>query len=117
MSEASKIIQAKVDKEFNRQVGGLAKEITDKIIKQRDHFRGYDSSEYLLKCDFEDIFNEHSTVSQYGSPPTVKLKALIEALIIREVEESGKEKIAKNLVAKIEQFFEEGDTESLRNIN
>lgn len=107
MSEASKIIQTKVDKEFNRQVDALAKEITDKIIKQRDHFRGYDSSEYLLKHDFEDIFNEHSTVSQYGSPPTVKLKALIQALITRRVEESGKEKIAKNLVGKIEQFFNE----------
>jgi hypothetical protein len=110
MKEASKIIQTKVNKEFNRQVDALSTEITDKIIKQRNHFRGYDSSEYLLKCDFEDIFNEHSIVSQYGSPPTVKLKALIEALITRKVEEFGKEKIAKNLVAKIEQFFEEADS-------
>ena len=81
MSEASKIIQAKVDKEFNRQVGELTTEIADKIIRQRNSFRGYDSSEYLLKCDFEDIFNEHSTVSQYGSPPKVKLEALIQVLI------------------------------------
>lgn len=110
MSEASKIIQTKVNNEFNRQVDELTNEVTDKIIKQRDRFRGYDSSEYLLKCDFEDIFNECSAVSQYGSPPTVKLELLIKALIIRNVEESGKEKIAKSLVAKIEQFFEEGDT-------
>ena len=110
MSEASKIIQTKVDNEFNRKVNDLTEEVTDKIIKQRHHFRGYDSSEYLLKCDFEQLFHEHSTVSQYGSPPTLKLKALIQALIIRKVEESGKEKIAKSLVAKIEQFFEEGDT-------
>jgi len=110
MSEASKIIQNKVDKEFNRQVDDLTEEVTDKIIKQRNLFRGYDSSEYLLKCDYEDIFNENCTVSQYGSPPTLKLKALIQALIIRKVEESGKEKIAKSLVAKIEQFFDEADT-------
>ena len=37
-------------------------------------------------------------------------EALIQALITRRVAESGKEKIAKRLVAKIEQFFEEGDT-------
>lgn len=107
MSEASKIIQTKVDKEFNRQVGELAKEVTDKIIKQRDHFRGYNSGEYLLKRDFEAIFSKHATCSQYGSPLTLKLRKLITVLITKDVEESGKEKIAKNLVGKIEQFFNE----------
>jgi len=112
MSEASKIIQTKVNNEFNRQVDEVAKEVTDKIIKQRDHFRGYDSSssEYLLKRDLEDIFIGYASSSQYNSPLTLKLKTLIRVLITRKVEESGKEKIAKNLVAKIEQFFEEGDT-------
>lgn len=110
MSEASKIIQAKVDKEFNRQVGELAKEVTDKIIKQRDHFRGYNSGEYLIKRDFDEIFSKHATCSQYGSPLTLYLRKLITVLITRDVEESGKERIAQSLVAKIEQFFEEGDT-------
>ena len=110
MSEASKIIQTKVNKEFNRQVGELATEITDKIVKQRNHFRGYtmsSSDTYLHKDDYTAIFNEHATCSQYGSPPTLKLETLIKALITKDVEVSGKEKIAKNLVSKIEQFFTE----------
>jgi len=110
MKEASKIIQTKVNNEFNRQVDNLAKEVTDKIIKQRDLFRGYDSSEYFLKRDLDEIFNEHATCKQYGSPLTLRLSKLITVLITRGVEESGKEKIAKSLVAKIEQFFEEGDS-------
>ena len=110
MSEASKIIQTKVNNEFNRQVDDLAKEVTDKIIKQRDLFRGYDSSEYFLKRDLDEIFSENASCSQYGSPLTLKLGKLITALITRKVEESGKERIAKSLVEKIEQFFEEGDS-------
>lgn len=109
MSEASKIIQTKVNNEFDRQVDELTNEVTDKIIKQRDLFRGYDSTEYLLKRDLEQIFQENASSSQYNSPLTLKLKTLIKVLITRKVEESGKEKIAKRLVAKIEQFFEEGD--------
>ena len=110
MKEANKIIQTKVNNEFNRQVDNLAKEVTDKITKQRDHFRGYDSKEYFHKRDLDEIFIEHASCSQYGSPLTLRLGELITVLITRGVEESGKEKIAKSLVEKIEQFFKEEDS-------
>ena len=90
MSEASKIIQTKVNNEFNRQVDELAEEVTDKIIKQRDLFRGYDSSEYFLKRDLDEIFSENASCSQYGSPPILKLGKLITALITRVPSTSGR---------------------------
>lgn len=111
MSEASKIIQTKVNNEFNRQVDDLAKEVTDKIDTARERFKGYStrSDTYLVKAEFLKIFDEHASSSQYNSPLTLKLNTLIKALITKDVEESGKEIIAKSLVAKIERFFEEGD--------
>jgi hypothetical protein len=41
---------------------------------------------------------------------TLTLKDLITAIIVKDVEQSGKEKIASNLVGKIEQFFKEEDS-------
>ena len=64
----------------------------------------------LFKNDLEEIFEENASSSQYGSPVTLKLKNLITVLITRGVEKSGKEKIARNLVGKIEQFFKEEDS-------
>jgi hypothetical protein len=111
MSEASKIIQVRVDTEFKRQVDNLSQEITEKIVKKKDHFRGYTVNDItLFKSDLEEIFEENASSSQYGSPVTLKLKNLITVLITRGVEKSGKEKIARNLVGKIEQFFKEEDS-------
>ena len=111
MSEASKIIQVRVDTEFKRQVDSLSHEITDKIKSKKDHFRGYTVNDItLFKSDLEEIFEENASSNQYGSPCTLKLKNLITVLITRGVEKSGKEKIARNLVGKIEQFFKEEDS-------
>jgi hypothetical protein len=110
MSEASKIIQVRVDTEFKRQVENLSDEITKKIKSKKDHFRGYTVNDItLFKSDMEEIFEENASSSQYNSPCTLKLKNLITVLITRGVEKSGKEKIARNLVGKIEQFFKEED--------
>jgi hypothetical protein len=111
MSEASKIIQGRVNNEFNRQVENLTEEITKKILDKKEQFRGYDSScdKYFFKRDLEKIFEENASSSQYGSPMTLTLKDLITAIIVKDVEQSGKEKIASNLVGKIEQFFKEED--------
>jgi hypothetical protein len=111
MSEASKIIQGRVNTEFKRQVENLTEEITKKILDKKEQFRGYDSScdKYFFKRDLEKIFEENASSSQYGSPMTLTLKDLITAIIVKDVEQSGKEKIASNLVGKIEQFFKEED--------
>lgn len=112
MSEASKIIQGRVNNEFNRQVESLSDEITKKILGKKEHFRGYDSScdKYFFKRDLEKIFDENASSSQYGSPCTLKLKDLITAIIVKDAEKSGKERIAASLVGKIEQFFKEEDS-------
>tara|TARA_Y100000389_G_scaffold21415_1_gene18410 strand:- start:2094 stop:2432 length:339 start_codon:yes stop_codon:yes gene_type:complete len=111
MSEASKIIQVRVNTEFKRQVDSLTQEITDKIVDKKNHFRGYTVTDVrFFKNDLEEIFSENANSSQYGSPCTLKLRDLIAILITRGVEVSGKEKIAKNLVGKIEQFFKEEDS-------
>ena len=112
MSEASKIIQGRVNNEFNRQVESLSDEITKKILGKKEQFRGYDSScdKYLLRRDLEEIFDENASSSQYGSPCTLKLKDLITAIIVKDAEKDGKERIAASLVGKIEQFFKEEDS-------
>jgi len=111
MSEASKIIQVRVNTEFKRQVDNLSQEITDKIVDKKNHLRGYTVNDVkFFKRDLEEIFSENASNSQYNSPMTLKLKDLITILITRGVEKSGKEKIARNLVGKIEQFFKEEDS-------
>lgn len=111
MSEASEIIQVRVNTEFKRQVDNLSQEITDKIVDKKNHFRGYTVNDIkFFKSDLEEIFSENASSNQYGSPCTLKLKDLITALITSGVEKSGKEKIARNLVGKIEQFFKEEDS-------
>ncbi len=111
MSEASKIIQVRVNTEFKRQVDNLSQEITDKIVDKKNHLRGYTVNDVkFFKRDLEEIFSENASSSQYNSPMTLKLKDLITILITRGVEKSGKEKIARNLVGKIEQFFKEEDS-------
>ena len=112
MSEASKIIQGRVNTEFKRQVEDLTDEITSKILNKKEQFRGYDSSgdKYFFKRDLEKIFEENASSSQYGSPMTLKLKDLITAIIVKGAEKDGKERIAASLVGKIEQFFKEEDS-------
>lgn len=111
MSEASKIIQVRVNTEFKRQVDNLSQEITDKIVDKKNHLRGYTVNDVkFFKRDLEEIFSENASSSQYNSPMTLKLKDLITALIVKDAEKSGKERIAASLVGKIEQFFKEEDS-------
>ena len=107
--KAEDVIQKKVDAYFKAEVDQLAKEVNDLIMAKRDKFKGYtmDSSKNLLKRDILEMWDSKATVKQYGSPETCRMESFIKAMIIHGVEDSGKEKIAKKLLSKIEQFFEE----------
>ena len=107
--KAEDVIQKKVDAYFKAEVDQLAKEVNDLIMVKRDKFKGYsmDSSKNLLKRDILEMWDSKASVSQYGSPETCRMELFIRAMITHGVEDNGKEKIAKKLLSKIEQFFEE----------
>lgn len=107
--KAEDVIQKKVDAYFKAEVDQLAKEVNDLIMAKRDKFKGYtmDSSKNLLKRDILEMWDSKASVSQYGSPETCRMELFIRAMITHGVEDNGKEKIAKKLLSKIEQFFNE----------
>ena len=107
--KAEDVIQKKVDAYFKAEVDQLAKEVNDLIMAKRDKFKGYsmDSSKNLLKRDILEMWDSKASCNQYGSPETCRMELFIRAMITHGVEDSGKEKIAKKLLSKIEQFFEE----------
>lgn len=107
--KAEDVIQKKVDAYFKAEVDQLAKEVNDLIMAKRDKFNGYsmDSSKNLLKREILEMWDSEASVSQYGSPETCTMELFIRAMITHGVEDNGKEKIAKKLLSKIEQFFDE----------
>ena len=105
--KAEDVIQKKVDAYFKAEVDQLAKEVNDLIIAKRDKFRGYSSGGDYIKSEINDIWDSVASVKQYGSPETCRMELFIRAMISHGVENSGKEKIAKRLLSKIEQFFDE----------
>lgn len=107
--KAEDVIQKKVDAYFKAEVDQLAKEVNDLIMAKRDKFKGYsmDSSKSLHKRDILEMWDSKASVSQYGSPETCRMELFIRAMITHGVEDSGKEKITKKLLSKIEQFFDE----------
>tara|TARA_R110000751_G_scaffold249050_3_gene348837 strand:+ start:204 stop:527 length:324 start_codon:yes stop_codon:yes gene_type:complete len=101
------VIRNKVDAYFEAEVDQLAKEVTDLIVAKRDKFRGYSSDSDYLKREILEIWDSVASVKQYGSPETCRMELFIRAMIRHGVEDNGKEKITKNLLSKIEQFFDE----------
>tara|TARA_R110000751_G_scaffold18302_1_gene55908 strand:+ start:110 stop:439 length:330 start_codon:yes stop_codon:yes gene_type:complete len=107
--KAEDIIQKKVDAYFKTEVDQLAKEINDLIMAKRQKFQGYtmNESETYTKREVLQMWNSVASVKQYGSPETCRMESFIKSMITHRVESSGKEKIAKKLLSKIEQFFDE----------
>ena len=102
------VLEKKVNGLYDLEVTELADELTNKIEKKKTKLQGYESSFITLnKSEVIDIFNKYASVKQTGSSSSVALRLFIKAIISHRVEQNGKERIAKSLLSKVENFFKE----------